>query len=106
MFEYIQHYSSNKSKLFDLGIEILYAFTLLFFAGQLYGKEISIDGLISGAKSVSIDFFQDVIGISLAYLLIAIIVQLVVIIIMLSSAELVKYIGYRRHKKDSRLDLI
>lgn len=105
MFDFVQHYSSSKSKLFDFGIEVLYAFTLLFFAGQLYGKEISIDALLSGAKTVSIDFFQDVIGISLAYLLIAIIVQVAVMLVMFGSDELIYYIGYRRYKKRLKVEL-
>lgn len=96
MFEFLQHYSANKSKLFALCIEILYSFTLLFFACQIYGVKLSFDELVVAAKSISVDFFITVIGIGLTYLIVAIVAQLIIIIgVSLIISELSDFIIYK-----------
>lgn len=96
MLELIQHYSNNKNKLFTLFIELLYSFTLLFFASQLYGLELNLEDLLIEVKSISVNFFLTIIGIGLTYLTIAITSHLVILITSLIVLRLTDWVNYQK----------
>lgn len=95
MLEFLQFYTTNKSKLLNILLEILYAFSILIFANELYGKEITITSLINGAQSVSKDFFVDVVGIGLTYVFVAIVAHVFTILILTIFERLISRVRYR-----------
>lgn len=99
MLELIQHYSNNKNKLFALFIELLYSFTLLFFACKLYGLELNFDDLLIEVKSISVNFFLTIIGVGLTYLIIVIAAQLIILITSLIILRLTDWINYQKDRR-------
>ena len=99
MFEFIQFYRTNKSKLLDILVEILYAFSILLFANELYGKEFNWNSIVTGAKSLSKEFFTDVIGFGLTYFFVAIAAKTIFIFILSIVERSIHYPSYRRLRK-------
>lgn len=103
MFDFIQFYTTNRNKLLDILIELLYALTIFIVTKEIYGKHITWNTLIIGAQSLSMEFFLDLIGIGLIFLTVALIIRWFASVI-LSSVEMsisrIKYLK-RRAKLNS-----
>jgi len=99
MFEFIQFYRTNKSKLLDILVEILYAFSILLFANELYHKEFDWNSIVLGAKSLSKEFFTDLIGFGLTYFFVAIATRTIIIFILSIVERLIHLRSYKRLRK-------
>lgn len=96
MFEFIQFYRANKSKSIGIIIEVLYTFSLLIFATELYGK--SIKSLMIEANTFSKNFFIHIISIGLVYVFVAFTAKLFAKLILSIVSWLINYVLYKRKK--------